>query len=409
MIDPQYLFQSLLDRDVVPPDENLMTAVVRGKTILVSGAGGFIGSELCRQLISYLPATLILLERSENALYTIEKTLRAMNSAPEGQICTKIVPVLGSVLDDKLVNRVLTAHRIDTIYHAAAYKHVPMLEQNVIAALRNNVFGTLSLARAAKQHEVGQFIFISTDKAACPASVMGATKRLAEQVLQALDHAGSSTCFSMVRFGNVVGSSGSAFPLFHEQILRGGPVTVTHPEVSRFFMTASEAAQLVIQSGAMAKGGEVHVLDMHEPLPIADMARKLVALMGFEVCDTCVTKTCRCDRGIRIEFTGLRPGEKLSEELSTKLVISRTGHPGILSAKESFLTWPVLSALLQRLEEACQLMDQGLVRHTLLEVTSVNPASAGPRPVKPVLVENWERAARDRETAIVNLMSVVNQ
>jgi FlaA1/EpsC-like NDP-sugar epimerase len=409
MIDNQHLFKSLLDRDVVPPDENLMRTAIRGKAIMVSGAGGSVGMELCLQLQSWKPATLILFENSEYALHSIENILLARNGAAAGNSCTTIVPVLGSIQDADLVNRVLAIHHVDTIYHAAAYKHVPMLEENVITGVRNNVFGTLTLALAAEEHGVGQFILISTDKAVRPASVMGATKRVAEQVLQALHHQGARTCFSMVRFGNVLGSSGSVLPLFHAQILQGGPVTVTHPEASRFFMTACEAAQLVIQSGALASGGEVHVLDMHRPLRIADMARKLIALMGFEVCNTSAAGACDCERGIHIEYTGLRPGEKLSEELATELVIKVTDHPGILCADESFHTWPVLSVLLKHLKEACNRMDKRRVRQTLIEAASVNPAGTRPKPVKPVLVESRQGAARQEKSPAEDLMAAANQ
>jgi len=251
---------------------------------------------------------------------------------------------------------------VRTVYHAAAYKQVPMVEKNIVEEVQNNIFGTQVLARAAEKFEVENFVFISTDKAVRPANVMGATKRFAEQILQSLAANGSRTKFSMVRFGNVLGSSGSVVPLFRKQIAQGGPVTVTHSEVTRYFMTVQEAAQLVIQAGAMASGGDVFVLDMHEPVRIVDLARKMIHLMGY------IIKDERTPNGeIAIEYTGLRPGEKLYEELLIGEQVTGTEHPKIMRAEEDFLPWQQIDVLLQRLEQACAALDQTLIREVLGE------------------------------------------
>lgn len=404
MRDSETLFQALLGRELTPPDESLMAACIHGRAIMVTGAGGSIGAELCRQLVSRQPRVLILFERSEFALYALENALRqclaALKSGDaksgdvslpgeaslpgegslpgeaslQGEASVKIVPVLGSILNETLVEQTLRQHPVDIIFHAAAYKQVPMLERNVIAGIRNNIFGTLVLARAARKHKVGNFIFISTDKAVKPVNVMGATKRFAELLLQDMDGSDSDTRYSIVRFGNVLGSSGSVLPLFQEQIRHGGPVTVTHPEVSRYFMSVTEAAQLVIQAGALAKGGEVFVLDMQGPVRIADLARKLITHMGLEVCDTCTGNACLCKQGIRITFTGLRPGEKLSEELLFDMAVSKTAHPKISQGREQSHGWPRLATMLESLQVACTQMDKELARHTLMDATS-HPAS----------------------------------
>lgn len=341
----------LLGREPVVPDPALMERNIRGKVVMVTGAGGSIGSELCRQILARAPRTLVLVERSEFALYSIERALQ-----PHTLACL-LVPVLADAGDAKRMDEVLERWRPHTIYHAAAYKHVPLVEANPGEGLRNNALGTHALARCALRHEVQDFVLISTDKAVRPSSVMGASKRLAEIVLQVL-HAESqaqgrcTTCFSMVRFGNVLGSSGSVVPLFRQQIRDGGPVTVTHPEVTRYFMTVPEAAQLVIQAGAMARGGEVFVLDMGEPVRIVDLARRMIELSGLSVRDE-----ARPEGDIAIAFTGLRPGEKLIEELLLGDDPAPTEHPRILRARETHPGREELEHALQRITQAIDRLD----------------------------------------------------
>ena len=365
MNDFQAVIKGLLGREEVSADSRLISNHTRNTTVLVTGAGGSIGQELCRQLVKYQPATIILFERSEFALYAVDTELRELASLQDNAQCIDIVPVLGSIRNRALVEKVIKRFCVDTIYHAAAYKQVPMLERNVIAGIQNNIFGTLVMAKAAEKLRVKNFILISTDKAVRPVNVMGATKRFAEQILQSLNARGSRTCFSMVRFGNVLGSSGSVLPLFRKQILNGGPVTVTHPEVTRYFMTAEEAALLVIQAGALARGGEVFVLDMQEPLRIADMARKMIGLMGYRVCDSCEQGKCDCRKGVSIKYTGLRQGDKLFEELLIGKAVAGTAHPKIMRAVEAFLDWQALQSLLERLEVGCTGMRQDIVRDAL--------------------------------------------
>ncbi|MEK9648851.1 MAG: SDR family NAD(P)-dependent oxidoreductase, partial [Gammaproteobacteria bacterium] len=367
MDDFQAVIKGLLGREEVPADTRVIRNHTRNTAVLVSGAGGSIGQELCRQLVKYQPAKIILFERSEFALYAIETELRELASLQDNAQCIDIVPVLGSIRNRALVEKVIKRFRVDTIYHAAAYKQVPMLERNVIAGIQNNIFGTLVMAKAAEKLRVKHFIHISTDKAVRPVNVMGATKRFGEQILQSLNARGSRTCFSMVRFGNVLGSSGSVLPLFRKQILNGGPVTVTHPEVTRYFMTAEEAALLVIQAGALARGGEVFVLDMQVPLRIADVARKMIELMGYRVCDSCEQGKCDCRAGVSIKYTGLRQGEKLFEELLIGKTVAGTAHPKIMRAVEAFLDWQALQSLLERLEVGCTSMRQDIIRDALDE------------------------------------------
>lgn len=358
--------EDLLGRDIVPPSQRLLGACISGKSVLVTGAGGSIGSELCRQIINVNPARLVLLDFSEFGLYEIENELRKRLKTTEGGVKgaarIEIVALLGSVCNRDHVENLIETFRIETIYHAAAYKQVPMVEKNIFEGVRNNVFGTLVAAQAARKHGVGSFVLISTDKAVRPTNYMGATKRLAEQLLQAMAQGGGTTKFSMVRFGNVLGSSGSVVPLFRRQIGAGGPVTVTHPEVTRYFMTVQEAAQLVIQAGSMAAGGDVFVLDMHEPIRIVDLARKMVHLMGYDVRDG---NTCRGE--IAIEYTGLRPGEKLREELMIGESVTGTEHPKILRAEEETLSWERLETLLVRLEQACGEFDLEEIQLVLKE------------------------------------------
>ncbi len=340
----------LLGRETVAPDEELLARNVRGQVVMVTGAGGSIGSELCRQIVASGPTTLLLIDISESALYAIHSELERGAARRDPDV--RLVPLLGSVCDAVRMRGIIAAWRPSIVYHAAAYKHVPLVEHNPAEGVWNNVFGTLTAAAAAREGKVSNFVLISTDKAVRPTNVMGATKRLAEQVLQALAGAGSQTNFSMVRFGNVLGSSGSVVPLFRKQIRDGGPVTVTHPEITRYFMSIPEAAQLVIQAGAMASGGEVFVLDMGEPVKIVDLARRMVELSGLKV-----RPSEDADGDIEIKFVGLRPGEKLYEELLIGNAPVATPHARILKATEPFLEWPALEKQLNALQAAVELGD----------------------------------------------------
>jgi FlaA1/EpsC-like NDP-sugar epimerase len=333
----------LLGRDAVPPEPGLFARNILGKVVLVTGAGGSIGSELCRQIVSQRPATLVLLDHSEFALYTIDHELK---QSPHG---VEVLACVGSVLDEELVRAVMHTHRVQTVYHAAAYKHVPIVEANMQQGLRNNVFGTLNIARAALEAGVETCILISTDKAVRPTNVMGASKRAAELVFQAAAIRGAGrTVFSMVRFGNVLGSSGSVVPLFRRQIQSGGPITITHPDIIRYFMLIPEAAQLVIQAGAMARGGEVFVLDMGEPVRIADLARSMIRLSGL------TEKTDAEPMGdIEVKTVGLRPGEKLFEELLIGDDVVPSGHPRIMCARERHIEPALLDKMIQSLRQAC--------------------------------------------------------
>lgn len=353
--------EDLLGRDIVPPNPELLGACIKGLSVMVTGAGGSIGSELCRQIIQINPARLILLDSFEFGLYRLENELREKLNGIEGGERIEIHALLGSVCNRVLMEHAIRKFQVDTVYHVAAYKQVPMVEKNIVEAVQNNIFGTLIAAQAAATHGVKNFVLISTDKAVRPTNFMGATKRFAEQVLQALAQKGGATRFSMVRFGNVLGSSGSVVPLFRKQISRGGPVTVTHPEVTRYFMTVQEAAQLVIQAGSMAKGGDVFVLDMHEPIKIVDLAKKMVHLMGYDVRDE---NSYRGD--IAIEYTGLRPGEKLYEELHIGDDVTGTEHPKIMRAEEDTLSWEELKEMLDRLSLACSDLDLQEIRAVLI-------------------------------------------
>lgn len=333
----------LLGRDPVPPQAQLFARNIAGKAVLVTGAGGSIGAELCRQILSQRPNRLVLLDHSEYGLYEIEHELRRLAHGVE------VHAHLGSVLDESLLKRLLAQHQVQTVYHAAAYKHVPMVENNVQQGLRNNVFGTLAVARAVVAAGVEACVLVSTDKAVRPTNVMGASKRAAELIFQAAAHRGAGpTRFSMVRFGNVLGSSGSVVPLFKRQIHAGGPITITHPDIIRYFMLIPEAAQLVIQAGAMARGGEVFVLDMGEPVRIADLARSMIRLAGL------TEKTPANPAGdIEIRYVGLRPGEKLFEELLIGNDAVPSGHPRILSALERHIDPALLDKMLESLRSAC--------------------------------------------------------
>lgn len=335
--------EDLLGRDQVPPREDLLKANIFDKVVCVTGAGGSIGSELCRQVANLNPSKLLLVEQNEFALYQIEKELHF--NFPHVKVLTYLV----DVCNEKKLETIFKDHQVDTVYHAAAYKHVPLVEMNPASGIFNNALGTYSAAKAAISAKVKSFILISTDKAVRPTNVMGASKRLAELILQALAEKHKDIIFSMVRFGNVLGSSGSVVPLFREQIKRGGPITVTHPDIIRYFMTIPEASLLVIQAGSMATGGEVFVLDMGEPVRIYDLAQRMIRLSGFEV-----RSSERPDGDIEIQFTGLRPGEKLFEELLIGENDERTSHPSIMMAKESYLGLDELNAKLDHLVDLCR-------------------------------------------------------
>ncbi|PSU97720.1 nucleoside-diphosphate sugar epimerase/dehydratase [Photobacterium kishitanii] len=352
--------EDLLGRDPVEPVAELFTANITDKVVMVTGAGGSIGSELCRQILNQQPSKLILFEVSEYSLYIIEKEL--VEKVKKEGLTVEIYPLLGSVQRENRLQAVMEAFQVQTLYHAAAYKHVPMVEFNVVEGVRNNVFGTLYTAQAAINAGVETFVLISTDKAVRPTNVMGTTKRMAELSLQALAETSVKTRFCMVRFGNVLGSSGSVIPLFKRQITEGGPVTVTDPNIIRYFMTIPEAAQLVIQAGAMGKGGDVFVLDMGEPVKIAELAAKLIKLSGLEVKDA-----SNPNGDVEIQYTGLRPGEKLYEELLIGDNVGKTKHERIMTADEIYLPWAQLEPLLQRLDAACHDFEHEVVRNILLE------------------------------------------
>jgi len=385
--------EDLLGRDPVAPELELLTGHVKDKVVMITGAGGSIGSELTRQLLELGPKALILFELSEVALYEIEmeieelKWRRAKEPEAPPLADTKIIPVLGSVLDRKLVARTISNYDVEVIYHAAAYKHVPLVEVNPFTGLQNNTFGTLTLAEAAKEARVERFVLVSSDKAVRPTNVMGASKRLAELILQALAEPHGTTVFTMVRFGNVLDSSGSVVRRFRNQIQAGGPVTVTHPEIIRYFMSIPEAAQLVIQAGAMASGGEVFVLDMGTPVKIDDLARTMVRLSGLEVRDD-----NNADGDIAIEYIGLRRGEKLYEELLIGENTTGTSHPRIFKNSEPVLAYAELVAALERLDDAIQRQDEADLQEMLrATVEGYKPGSAGhPASVK----DEWQPVSR---------------
>ncbi|MGO7344781.1 polysaccharide biosynthesis protein [Rhizobium johnstonii] len=360
--------EDLLGREAVAPRQELLDKSMRNKVVMVTGAGGSIGGELCRQILRNEPSSLILLDQNEFALYNIHAELRKLAELYRHENL-QIVPILCSVRDQDRMEHIMQSWRPQTLYHAAAYKHVPLVEHNAVEGIKNNVMGTLVAARAANKCGVSNFVLISTDKAVRPTNVMGASKRLAEMVLQALAAESATdrmrTNFSMVRFGNVLGSSGSVVPLFRQQIKEGGPVTLTHPDITRYFMTISEASQLVIQAGAMAEGGDVFLLDMGEPVRIADLARKMVELSGLAVRDE-----DNPEGDIELSVTGLRPGEKLFEELLIGDNPETTEHPRIMKAREDFLSWPELSRRLNALNAALDRNDMIAARATLAELVS---------------------------------------
>jgi FlaA1/EpsC-like NDP-sugar epimerase len=353
--------EDLLGRDPVAPDHEMLDNIIKDKVVMVTGAGGSIGSELCRQIVEHSPKVLVLFELSEYNLYAIHNELSSY--VAEHRLSVELKPVVGSVQRQQRLEMIMGTFGVQTVYHAAAYKHVPLVEHNVIEGVRNNVFGTWYASEAAIKAGVDNFVLISTDKAVRPTNVMGASKRMAELVLQGLAGRQSATRFTMVRFGNVLGSSGSVVPLFRAQIKNNGPVTVTHPDIIRYFMTIPEAAQLVLQAGTMGRGGDVFVLDMGEPVKIADLAKKMIRLMGLEVIDDANPKG-----DIEITYTGLRPGEKLFEELLIGNSPQGTDHPRIMMAQELSLKWPEVKTVLDQLDNACDEFDCDTV-WTLLEKT----------------------------------------
>lgn len=385
-------FEDLLGRAPVPPRVDLFARCVRTRTVLVTGAGGSIGSELCRQIVTLSPSCLHLLDHSEFGLYTIKQELQARFPT------LPIVAHLGSVCNAALVERILQENRIDTIYHAAAYKHVPLVEANIVEGLRNNVLGAQVLAASAGRHKVETCVLISSDKAVRPTNIMGASKRIAELIFQAaaVTH-GPDTTFCMVRFGNVLGSSGSVIPLFQRQIAHGGPLTVTHPEVTRYFMLIAEAAQLVIQAGAMAKGGDVFVLDMGEPVRIVDLARTMIMMSGL------TEKTADFPDGdIEIKFIGLFPGEKLYEELLTDGKVFPSEHPRIMRMKESALHPGVLDTYITCLMMACDTHDRGMIESMVKAMVSDYTPQANMAPGLPIAEP---AAAMERASLVKRIVS----
>ncbi|EKO5170314.1 polysaccharide biosynthesis protein [Vibrio vulnificus] len=393
--------EDLLGRDPVEPNLELMKANIHGKVVMVTGAGGSIGSELCRQIVRQKPKTLILFELSEYGLYEIDKELSGMVEAMQLEV--EIIPLLGSVQRINRLSATMRAFGVQTVYHAAAYKHVPLVEYNVVEGVRNNVFGTYYSAKAAIEAGVESFVLISTDKAVRPTNVMGTSKRMAELALQALaakeNDKVNGTRFCMVRFGNVLGSSGSVIPLFKRQIEEGQAITVTHPDIIRYFMTIPEAAQLVIQAGAMGKGGDVFVLDMGEPVKIVDLAKNLIQLSGLEV------KSSDNPNGdIEIKFTGLRPGEKLYEELLIGDNVEGTDHERIMTANEQFLPLEEFNQILDNLDRACHEFDHETIRQILLEA----PTGFNPTDGIGDLVWNAKRKLNASKNKVVDLAKAIS-
>ncbi|MEL6214409.1 MAG: nucleoside-diphosphate sugar epimerase/dehydratase, partial [Pseudomonadota bacterium] len=352
--------EDLLGRDPVPPHLDLLGKENSGRSVMVTGAGGSIGSELCRQLLDVEPRRIVLVERSEIALYSLDRELRHL--AAERDLEVLITALLADVRDRRRMREIIDCFGVNTIYHAAAYKHVPIVEHNMFEGISNNVSGTAAVAHAAMEADIETFVLVSTDKAVSPTNVMGASKRLAELVLQAQAMESKKTRFCMVRFGNVLASSGSVVPLFREQIRSGGPVTVTHPEIIRYFMTITEAAQLVIQAGAMASGGDVFVLDMGEPVKIVDLATKMIHLMG---------QTVKSDLNpagdIEIVYTGLRPAEKLYEELLIGNNVTGTKHPRIMRANEAHLEPDMMQGLMLTIERLAERRDYEGMRDLMVQ------------------------------------------
>jgi FlaA1/EpsC-like NDP-sugar epimerase len=349
--------QDILGRVPVSPQSNLLKQNITGKNVLITGAGGSIGSELCRQIIHLKPSKIVLFDHSEFNLYSIDFELNSLQLTD-----CQIIPVLSDVTNMEKVKSVISKNAIDTIYHAAAYKHVPMVERNVVEGVYNNVVGTYNVALSAKECEVENMVLISTDKAVRPTNVMGASKRFSELILQGLNSQKTKTCFSMVRFGNVLDSAGSVVPLFRRQIKEGGPVTVTHSKVTRYFMSIPEAVQLVLQAGAMAKGGDVFVLDMGEPVKILDLAFRMINLSGLRP----ITNE-NPEGDIKVVFTGLRPGEKLYEELLIGHDVIQSKHPQIMQANEASLSWEDVQESIVKISDSHISLNEKDVRKLLLE------------------------------------------
>lgn len=365
----QISISDLLGRDIVKPIDALLNQDIKNKVVMVTGAGGSIGSELCRQIVKQQPKKLVLFELSEFSLYQIHQELLQNENVRTDKI--ELVPLLGSVQRKHRLDIIMRSFQVETVYHAAAYKHVPLVEYNVVEGIRNNIFGTLYCAQAAIEAKVSTFVLISTDKAVRPTNIMGTTKRMAELVLQALASKQNTTRFCMVRFGNVLGSSGSVVPLFNKQIREGGPITLTHRKITRFFMTIPEAASLVIQAGAMGKGGDVFVLDMGDPVKIYDLAVKMVHLSGLTV-----RNEKNPDGDIEIKVTGLRPGEKLYEELLIGENVHGTTHPRIMTATEIMIEWDKLSKILDQLDKLCAEYKIDEIRELLMRSsTGFNPTT----------------------------------
>jgi len=357
--------EDILGRTPVKPKTSLLKKNITGKNVLVTGAGGSIGSELCRQILKLKPNKIVLFEHSEFNLYSIDYELTSL-----GEKNCEIIPVLADVKSINKVENAIKENKIDTIYHAAAYKHVPMVEKNTVEGVFNNVMGTYNVAVCARDNNIENMVLISTDKAVRPTNVMGASKRFSELVLQALNSEESNTCFSMVRFGNVLDSAGSVVPLFRRQIKEGGPVTVTHAKVTRYFMSIPEAVQLVLQAGAMAKGGDVFVLDMGEPVRILDLAHRMINLSGLSP----ITSE-NPEGDIKIKFTGLREGEKLYEELLIGKDVVQSKHPQIMQANEDFLSWQKVSSLIEDIKTNHEKLDDDSMRNVLIEnVEGYKPA-----------------------------------
>lgn len=369
----QVSIEELLERDTIPAQPELMEPTIRDKVVLVTGAGGSIGSELCRQITRYAPREVILLDNSEHNLYQIERELIHISELQS--VPVKLTAVLGSIADESFVSSYIREQKIDTIYHAAAFKHVPLVEENSVAAIKNNVLGTEILATAAVHAKVKHFILISTDKAVRPTNIMGATKRLAELTCQSLAQKQSTTCFALVRFGNVMGSNGSVIPLFSEQIEAGGPITVTHPDITRYFMTITEAAQLVIQAASLSKGGEVFLLDMGSPVKILDLAKRMASLHGLK--PQLRTEITTGEGDIEIVITGLRPGEKLFEELLIDNNAKPTCHSRIMTADEIAMDRQDLVRLLKVLATTCEKNDSDAVKQ-LLKTAPIGYKPASP-------------------------------
>jgi FlaA1/EpsC-like NDP-sugar epimerase len=384
-ISPQAIrevkIEDLLGRDMVPPREDLFAQCVRGRQVLVTGAGGSIGSELCRQIAALEPTRLCLLDHSEFSLFMIEQELRLR--FPD----LPLTPYLGSVCDTTLVERILREQSICTLYHAAAYKHVPLVEGNIVEGIRNNVIGAKVVAAAAQKYQVQTCVLISSDKAVRPTNIMGASKRIAELIFQAAAMQSTTTTFCMVRFGNVLGSSGSVVPFFQAQIANGGPITITHPDITRYFMLIPEAAQLVMQAGSMARGGEVFVLDMGEPIRIIDLARTMIGLVGL------TEKTAEFpDNEIEIKYVGLRPGEKLYEELIIGGDSQPSEHPRIMVTTEYALTPAVLEQLLEKLSQTCATLDEEQVKEVVRQIVpEYTPQPCHVVPISPQAASKTEQ------------------